>query len=239
VDRRYLGTPGDLAFNDEIEYSKQLEAWKTWARVCTASGTPAVVQINHPGRQSPAPARSVGYFEKNLAPSAIPLDFGHGVLPWLINTLMFGTPKEMSTDEIQTVVKDFARTARLSAEAGFSGVEIHAAHGYLLAQFLSERSNKRTDEYGGSPLARAKIVIDIIHAIRAAVPSDFCVGIKLNSVDHQSPGELDACLEQLKAISEAGIDFLEVSGGSYENPLVSRIDKFPFIVLRYARTSME
>lgn len=150
------------------------------------------------------------------------MKFGEGMLPRVLSSVIFGTPKEMTVEEIQRVVEQFAETAQLSAEAGFAGVQIHAAHGYLLAQFLSERSNTRQDAYGGSPEARAKIVVDIIQAIQAVVPKGFCIGIKLNSVDHQSKEELDACLKQLRLITAAGVDFVEVSGGTYENPTVSK-----------------
>ncbi|KAI1869680.1 uncharacterized protein JN550_005661 [Neoarthrinium moseri] len=221
VNQKYLGGPGDPALNKTMEYAELLEVWKAWASDCNAHGTPTIVQINHPGRQSPLGAGTRGFFEKNLAPSAIPLDFGKGLIPRLINSIAFGTPRAMTKAEIEEVVQNFAETARLSAEAGFAGVEIHAAHGYLLAQFLSEKSNQRTDEYGGSPAARAKIILDIIPAIRAVVPKNFCVGIKLNSVDHQSPQEFSACREQIQLIAAAGVDFIEVSGGSYEDPLMS------------------
>lgn len=148
----------------------------------------------------------------------MPLNLGPGILPWMLRSLIYGTPKEMTVDEIHDVVMKFAETARLAADAGFAGIEIHAAHGYLLAQFLSAASNKRTDAYGGSAKARAKIVIDIIHAIRLAVPKTFCVGIKFNSTDHQSKIEMRNCIEQLHLISDAGVDFLEISGGTFENP---------------------
>jgi 2,4-dienoyl-CoA reductase-like NADH-dependent reductase (Old Yellow Enzyme family) len=148
------------------------------------------------------------------------LNFGDGLIARLVSAVGFGTPLEMTAADIQHVVDGFVETSRLAAEAGFAGMEVHAAHGYLLAQFLSVKSNERTDEYGGSPAARAKIVVDVIKAIRAAVPKEFCVGIKLNSVDHQSPEDLAACIEQLKLIEAAGVDFLEISGGTYENPSV-------------------
>lgn len=138
-----------------------------------------------------------------------------------MSTLIFGTPREMTEQEIKETVGQFASTARLAAEAGFAGVELHAAHGYLLAQFLSAKTNQRSDEYGGSPAARAKIVVEVIQAVRAVVPRDFIVGIKLNSVDHQSATTLADGLTQLKLITDAGIDFLEVSGGTYEDPQVS------------------
>ncbi|KAI0127398.1 NADH:flavin oxidoreductase/NADH oxidase [Xylariales sp. AK1849] len=221
VDMRYLGGPSDNAFNDSVSYEKMLEAWKAWAMACSRYDTPTIVQINHPGRQSPLGAGKRGFFEKSLAPSAVPIYFGDGLIPRILSSVVFGTPREMTAEDIQHVVGRFADTARLSADAGFAGVEIHAAHGYLLAQFLSESTNKRTDEYGGSPTARAKIVVDIIKAMRAVVPKGFCIGIKLNSADHQFTTEFDACLEQLKLITAAGVDFLEISGGSFENPTMA------------------
>ncbi|ROT40634.1 NADH:flavin oxidoreductase/NADH oxidase [Sodiomyces alkalinus F11] len=222
VDARHLGSPGDLAVDEAVNREKMLKAWKTWAETTQRNGNPAIVQINHPGRQSPVGAGKRGFFEKTLAPSAVPLKVGTGLIMAAINKLVFGTPKEMTTDDIRHVVHRFTESARLAADAGFAGVELHAAHGYLLAQFLSEKSNKRTDAYGGSPAARAKFVVDIIHAVRNVVPKGFCVGIKLNSVDHQSAAELAGCIEQLKLIAAAGVDFIEVSGGSYEDPLMVR-----------------
>ncbi|KAK6851311.1 NADPH dehydrogenase [Apiospora arundinis] len=222
VDQQYVGDKANAAYNDKLERAAMLDTWKAWAKSCNPDGkTPTVVQINHPGRQSPMGAGSRGLFAKTIAPSPIALDFGSGLLARLISAVVFGTPREMTADEIQHVVSRFAETARLSAEAGFAGAEIHAAHGYLLAQFLSEKTNKRTDAYGGSPAARAKIVVEIIKAMRAAVPPEFCIGIKLNSADHQSPEELRACLEQLRLITDAGVDFVEISGGTYENPIMS------------------
>ncbi|GJD04121.1 NADH:flavin oxidoreductase/NADH oxidase [Colletotrichum higginsianum IMI 349063] len=221
VDLRYLGQPKDTAYNDKIPYERMLEAWKAWAAVCNRNGTPTIVQVNHPGRQSPLGAGKRGLFEKTIAPSAVPLDLGAGLIPRLLNSLLFGTPREMTVAEIDDVVRRFAQTAKLASDAGFAGIELHAAHGYLLAQFMSDKVNRRTDAYGGSPAARAKIVVDIVRAVRAAVPASFCVGIKFNSVDHQSRDELDACIEQLKLITEAGVDFLEVSGGSYEDPVMA------------------
>ncbi|KAJ4418770.1 hypothetical protein N0V82_005335 [Gnomoniopsis sp. IMI 355080] len=225
VDERHLGQPGDVVLLDDE--AKMFPTWKEWAKACKegAGGdahgrqnVPVVVQINHPGRQSPAGAGSRGFFAKALAPSAVPLLLGSGLLGHVVSRLVFGTPKEMTIADIEDVVRRFAATARVSAEAGFDGVEIHAAHGYLLAQFLSPKVNQRTDAYGGSPAKRAKIIVDILKAMRAVTPKGFTVGIKFNSVDHQSESELKDCIEQLKVIVEAGIDFLEVSGGTYEDP---------------------
>jgi 2,4-dienoyl-CoA reductase-like NADH-dependent reductase (Old Yellow Enzyme family) len=220
VDDKYLGGFGDCSIAADLPEEKVLEAYKKFAGICRVKGTPTIMQINHPGRQSPLGAGKKSYMAKNLAPSAVPLDMGNDVISKIITTVVFGTPKEMSVAEIEDVVQRFAKTARIAAEAGFDGVEIHAAHGYLLSQFLSEKSNKRTDQYGGSPAGRAKIIVDVAKAIRAATPAGFCIGLKFNSADHQSPKELQECLEQMALIAEVGLDFLEVSGGSYENPTV-------------------
>ncbi|KAH6869318.1 NADH:flavin oxidoreductase/NADH oxidase [Thelonectria olida] len=218
VDPRYLGQPTDIAYNEAVGYDTMLESWKKWAAACSYNTSRTVVQINHPGRQSPAGAGTRGFFAKSIAPSPVPLSLGKEFFPRLMSTLIFGTPREMTQQEIKEAVGRFASTARLAAEAGFAGVELHAAHGYLLAQFLSAKTNQRSDEYGGSAAARAKIVVEVIQAVRAVVPRDFIVGIKLNSVDHQSATALGDGLLQLKLITDAGIDFLEVSGGTYEDP---------------------
>lgn len=224
VDHRHLGGPLDVCLNDSLSDATTLAAWKAWAAACGAHGTPTLMQINHPGRQTPVGAGSRGFFEKALAPSAVPIEFGPGLLARLLRGLIFGTPRAMTRADIADVVARFARVARLAADAGFAGVELHGAHGYLLAQFLSERTNRRDDEYGGSPAARARIVLEIIRAVREAVPDkSFTLGIKLNSADHQSPGEFSAVREQIKLITEAGIDFLEISGGDYANPVVSSL----------------
>ncbi|KAI8276042.1 hypothetical protein K4K60_008132 [Colletotrichum sp. SAR11_57] len=157
-----------------------------------------------------------------MAPSAVPMNFGDSLGPNLLNKLVFGTPREMTAEEIRDVINRFAGAARIVADAGFAGVELHGAHGYLLTQFLSPATNLRTDEYGGSAAARAKIVVDIIQAIRQVVPATFCVGLKINSVDVGSKGALAECIDQLRLITETGgLDFLEVSGGSFENPTFS------------------
>lgn len=220
VDPRHIGNNGDVAYNDRVSYEDQLRHWKRWAERCNRHGTPTLVQINHPGRQSLPFSGKRWFWEKTLSSSAVPFRVGSGLLSSFIGSLIFGTPKEMSLEDIQFVVRGFARTAKLAADAGFAGAEIHGAHGYLIDQFLSPRVNQRTDEYGGTPAKRARIVVEIIHAMKAVVPTGFCIGIKFNSVDHQSQEQLRACIEQLKLITAAGVDFMEVSGGTYENPKV-------------------
>ncbi|WPH03986.1 Hypothetical protein R9X50_00686900 [Acrodontium crateriforme] len=221
VDSKHLGSPGDIAPSaDETEREKTLEVWKKWAGECQANGTPAIVQLNHPGRQSPVVARK----GQAMGPSAVALNIGNGIIAQLARWLVFGTPKAMTVEEIQIVVKQFASAAKLASDAGFKGVELHAAHGYLLSQFLSPLSNTRTDDYGGSPKNRARIIKEIMAAVRAATPAGFCVGIKINSADHQQENGLEECLEQVEFITEEQVDFLEISGGTYEDPKMMKSD---------------
>ena len=147
---------------------------------------------------------------------------GPGILDKGLSALLFGTPKAMSIEEVELVIQQFADAAKLAYESGFSGVELHAAHGYLLAQFMSKKTNLRNDKFGGSASARVEIVVRIINAVRAATSPKFAVGIKLNSVDVDYSGDTnEEFLVQVRRIVDAGIDFLEVSGGTYEKPSVS------------------
>ncbi|VUC26526.1 unnamed protein product [Clonostachys rosea] len=125
-----------------------LQDWTACANVYKQHSAAAVVQISHPGRQSPLGAGSRGVFDKNLAPSDVGLDFAR-----VASAVLFGTPILMTIGNIHDVICRFVDVARLSAQAGFSSVEIRAAHGFLLAQFLSPVSKKRPDDYGGSPAA--------------------------------------------------------------------------------------
>ncbi|PKS08628.1 hypothetical protein jhhlp_005015 [Lomentospora prolificans] len=226
IDAKYLGGLADLALDSDLPRDKLLSAYKDLAQTCKRNGTPTIVQINHPGRQSPLGHGKRSIFAKSIAPSPVPLNLGSGLTDTLAAKIAFGTPREMTLEDIDHVVQRFVDAARLCVDAGFDGVQIHAAHGYLLTQFLSSRSNRRTDAYGGSAAARAKIVVDIAKAIRAAVPANFCVGLKLNSADHHdkhnedSQSELEDCLEQAALIAAQGLDFVEISGGSYEDPLM-------------------
>ncbi|KAF5860353.1 hypothetical protein ETB97_001714 [Aspergillus alliaceus] len=191
-----------------------LAAFKAWASVSSLNGTKTVVQLCHPGPQ-------IAFNKGTIPPSAVPMGLGNAVVPRVLNALVFGTPRAMTVAEIKDTVRRFANAPRVVAAAGFAGVELHAAHGYLLTQFLSSRSNIRTDAYGGNATARTRIVVEIIHAIREAVPPSFCVGLKLNSVDVAADADLEDCVEQLRAITDAGIEFLEVNGGSFEDPMFS------------------
>jgi 2,4-dienoyl-CoA reductase-like NADH-dependent reductase (Old Yellow Enzyme family) len=161
------------------------------------------MQLNHSGRQA-----SRRITRHPVAPSAVGLQ-GFGGL--------FGTPRALTDAEIHALVERFATAARVAKDAGFDGVEVHAAHGYLVSQFLSPRSNQRDDAWGGDAQRRMRFLLEIVRAIRREVGPAFPMGVKLNSADFQRGGfseeESMAVVQQLE---REGIDLLEISGGSYE-----------------------
>lgn len=255
----YTGSPSNVV-SQSTSPQEMKGVWKRWAtaaqqnsklKLCeflvavtnAISGTPTLVQLVHPGRQSPVGCGDRRFFEKAIAPSAVPLVLGDGMLDRLLQKVLFGIPREMTVKEIREVVQQFASAAKLVYDSGFKGVQIHAAHGFLLTQFLSPKSNVRTDDYGGTPSKRARIVIDVIRAIRSVVPSSFCVGIKLNSADVGGAESLGESLEQVGLIAAEKIDFLEISGGTIEklrmatgdNPVSQRTMRREAFFLDYAR----
>ncbi|THW38244.1 NADPH dehydrogenase [Aureobasidium pullulans] len=227
VDERYMGSPQDTTV--QSKNSVEIDTWQRIARGIKAKGALALMQINHPGRQSPAGAGSRGFLQKNLAPSAVSLNFGTGVVVKTLVKVLFGTPAEMSTIQIQTLINQFADAAKFAQQVGFDGVTIHAAHGYLLSDFLSPKTNTRTDAYGGTPEKRARIIVEIIEAIREVVSTNFSISVKMNSSDQQYDAGSDAVLKQVDVLVAQGVDFLEISGGSYENPRIQmmRGDEVP------------
>ncbi|CAG5185032.1 uncharacterized protein ALTATR162_LOCUS11203 [Alternaria atra] len=224
IDERWLGNALDVSIAPTTD-PKVIAQWRRYAEACHIEGTPAIVQLNHPGRQSPLGAGSKGLFEKNIAPSPIALQFEDNIWAKTAQKLLFGTPREMTIAEIEDVVTKHADAAKYLSEQGFDGVELHAAHGYLLNIFMAPNTNKRQDNYGGSPLNRVRIVLDIIKAIRAVVPKTFTVGIKLNSADVARASDMEELMQQIEYLKATGIDFLEISGGSYENPRMMKGDE--------------
>lgn len=203
IDRRAMTGPGGVALEDE----QHLASFREWADVARAKGVHFWVQLSHPGRQTPANLR-----QRALAPSAIALDLGGF-------SRMFATPKAMTEDDIQDVIQRFATSARLAEKAGFTGVQIHGAHGYLLSQFLSPLSNHRTDRWGGALENRARLLLEVVRAVRERVSPAFCVSVKLNSADFQRGGFDAADARAVVAmLNLLPIDLLELSGGSYEAP---------------------
>jgi 2,4-dienoyl-CoA reductase-like NADH-dependent reductase (Old Yellow Enzyme family) len=150
--------------------------------------------------------------QETWAPSAVPLDLGK-------HSKMFATPKAMTEQDIHEVSARFVNAARLGEQAGFSGAQIHAAHGYLVSQFLSPLTNRRTDRWGGSLENRARLLLDTVKAVRTAVSPGFSVSVKLNSADFQRGGFDAADAKRVvEMLNELRIDLVELSGGSYEAP---------------------
>lgn len=122
----------------------------------------------------------------------------------------------MSEEEVSLLPDVYARAANIAKKAGFSGVQIHAGHGFLLSQFLSPLFNHRKDQYGGSIEARSKVIIEIIKKVRCAVGETFPIGIKMNSSDQLEGGlTQDDALEVIRILNKTSIDLIEISGGSY------------------------
>ena len=205
IDRRALGEPGNVVIEDE----RFLPELKAWAQAATRNGTQCWVQLNHPGKQAPK-----GLNKENIAPSAVPFRAEMQAF--------FPTPREMTDAEVREVIARFGQAAALVQQAGFSGVQIHGAHGYLVSQFLSPHHNRRNDEWGGTPEKRRRFVLAVLAAMRAQVGPGFPIGIKLNSADFQRGGFTEEeSLDTIRALSEAGIDLIEISGGTYEAPVMT------------------
>jgi 2,4-dienoyl-CoA reductase-like NADH-dependent reductase (Old Yellow Enzyme family) len=209
VDRRALGEPNNVVVEDE----RDLDLLTQWATAGTQNGTQLWMQINHPGKQSPK-----GLNVQNVSPSAIPFQKELATF--------FATPRELSHDEILDIISRFGRTAAIAKKAGFSGVQIHGAHGYLVSQFLSSRHNQRNDQWGGTPENRRRFVLAVYQEMRNKVGADFPIGIKLNSADFQKGGFTEEeSLDVIRALSAVGIDLIEISGGTYEAPVMSGTKK--------------
>lgn len=199
VDARALGESGNVVIEDE----RDLDGLRAWAEAARSGGARVILQLNHPGRQAPRTVTEVP-----VAPSAVGLQ-GAGPL--------FRTPRALEPLEIEDIVRRFAETARVAEKAGFDGVQIHGAHGYLINQFLSPHTNRRDDAWGGDAERRRRFVLAVVRAVRAAVSERFIVGLKLNSADFQQGGfDEDESMALLDVLDGEGLDFLEVSGGTYE-----------------------
>ncbi|EPF72184.1 NADH:flavin oxidoreductase/NADH oxidase family protein [Acinetobacter indicus] len=207
VDIRAKNEPGVVA----IESERDLAKLQQWAQIGKQYGMVQLVQLSHPGRQCPK-----GLNKETVAPSAVPFS------PALAAT--FGTPRELREDEILDIIQRFARAAQICEQAGFEGVQLHGAHGYLISQFLSPLTNKRQDRWGGSIDNRMRFLLEIYQAVRAATSEDFIISVKLNSADFQRGGiSEEDVIQVFKAIDAAGIDLIEVSGGTYEAPAMAGV----------------
>lgn len=205
IDHTALGEPHNVVF----EKGNSDSNLKEWAKAGTKNNTHLWTQINHPGKQSPK------FLSKTpVAPSAIALK------PPL--NRMFNQPRELTEKEIYDLIERFGYAAKLSKESGFTGVQIHGAHGYLVSQFLSPRHNQRNDKWGGTIENRMRFVSQVYHAMRKEVGNEFPVSIKLNSADFQKGGfTQEESITVVQHLSEQGMDLIEISGGTYEAPVMT------------------
>lgn len=201
VDRTHLERIGNIAIDD----NDGLAMLRQMAQAGTSGGNQLWLQINHPGRQTP-----IHLNPQPLAPSALPIPGREAY---------FGHPRAMTEAQIEDVIRRFAFVAEVARDTGFTGVQIHAAHGYLVSQFLSPLANRRRDAWGGSLENRCRLLLEIIRATRNAVGADFPLSVKLNSADFQRGGFTeDESIKVAAWLGQAAVDLLEISGGNYEAP---------------------
>ncbi len=204
VDGDHLERPGNVIIDRPAD-GEMLDALLRWTGAAKAGGAQFWAQISHAGRQTMKPVNA-----HPKAPSAVKLGLPGG---------QFGQPVALTGAEIDELIRRFAQAAAVCAEGGFDGAQIHAAHGYLISQFLSPRANQRTDQWGGSLENRARFLLEVVKATRAAVPAGFAVSVKLNSADFQRGGfAFEDSLQVARWLEAAGVDLIEISGGTYEQP---------------------
>ena len=204
VDADHLERPGNVVIDREPDDAMR-SALTSWATAATRNGNHFWAQISHAGRQTQS---NVNPHPK--APSAVKVGLPGG---------QFGEPVALTVPEIEDIVKRFGICAAAVKAAGFTGVQVHAAHGYLLSEFLSPRTNLRTDQYGGDLANRARALLEIVAEVRAAVGPEFPVAVKLNSADFQKGGfAFEDSLQVAAWLEEASVDLIEISGGTYEQP---------------------
>ncbi len=207
VDRQVIERPGNVAIDPSHPPSVDAQArarLKAWSAAGTVGGNGLWMQISHAGRQSPRYAT-----RQPVGPSAVQLQLMGN----------YARPRALREDEILGLVQRFADVAVIARETGFTGVQVHGAHGYLLSSFLSPVTNLRTDAWGGSLANRARFLLETVRAVRKAVGPDFPVSVKLNSDDFRKGGFSSAdSLGVVRMLNGEGLDLLEVSGGNYEQP---------------------
>ena len=210
VDGDHLERPGNVIVDSALS-NDAFAALQRMAAAGTRNGNHLWAQISHAGRQTqkivnPAPK----------APSAVRLRLPQS---------QFGEPVALTAEEIESIVERFVNCAVTCKEAGFTGVQFHSAHGYLLSQFLSPLTNQREDEWGGTLENRARALIAIVTKTREVLGADFPISVKLNSADFQKGGfDFDDSLTVAKWLADAGVDLLEISGGTYEQPRLLNLD---------------
>jgi len=205
VGQGYLNTPG-------MHSSEQVEGWRRAAQEVHATGGHLVVQLMHAGRIA-HPDNKDGL--ESVAPSAIAAP---GKMVTAEGQKDHVVPRALETHELPGIVEEYVAAARNAVEAGLDGIEVHAANGYLLHQFLAPSSNTRTDEYGGSPQARARLSVEVTRAVAEAIGADR-VGIRISpahniqGVLEESEAETTATYETLvDGIADLGLAYLSILG---------------------------
>jgi 2,4-dienoyl-CoA reductase-like NADH-dependent reductase (Old Yellow Enzyme family) len=206
IDRDALVEPGNVILDD----ARDLDGVRSWSAAAKAAGAQVWMQINHPGKVAVSP-----FNRRPVAPSATRSSVpGYNIRK----------PRELTPADIELLIRRYARTAELAVAGGFDGVQVHAAHGYLLSQFVSPLHNRRDDDWGGDPKRRMRLLLEVIAAVREAVGSRVPVSVKLNSRDFTRGGlGDDDALDVALALADAGIDLLEISGGGYEQPAMTGV----------------
>lgn len=204
-----LEAPGNPIIPPDAPYSgERFEAFKELGAQAKKHGSLIVGQISHPGRQT----------EQRLQPD--PVSASDVQLEGEVMGMKFAKPHAATETDIEQIVSGFTHAAEFLYKAGYDGVELHGAHGYLLAQFLSKTTNKRTDQYGGDLRGRARLILEIAQSIREKLPTKtgFMLGIKINSVEFQEGGfSAEDAKELCELLEAAEFDFVELSGGTYQS----------------------
>lgn len=203
IDPTHLESPRNVT----AEKGRDEAPFVRWARAGTEGGNHLWLQINHTGRQTPKVVQP-----HPIAPS-------EGAAVKLMRA--YGEPRALREEEIPGLIERYADAAELARRTGFTGVQLHGAHGYLINQFLSPLTNRRTDAWGGSLENRSRFLREVLRATRARVGPDFPIGVKLNSADFQKGGfGEEESIEVAAMLERGGCDLLEISGGNYETPMM-------------------
>ena len=199
IDRMHL----EHARNMVLDQNTDLTKVATLVKAAKSGGAKVMAQLCHAGRQTPE-----SITPEPISISDVPLDLSG-----------YGTPKAATEAILMDTIAQFAASAKLAQDAGFDGVEIHAAHGYLLSSSLSPRINTRKDCWGGTLKNRARLLCEVVKAVRETVEPNFIVAVKLNSSDFQKGGFDNTESAQVAAMLETEkVDFIEISGGTFEAP---------------------
>lgn len=210
VDGRYRERPANVVV-DGVQGEAGRAALRRFAAAARTGGGLALAQISHAGRQAP---KSIA--AEPVGPSAVAMKMPGG---------LFGRPRALTVDEIHDVIARFAIAAGELCEAGFDGVQVHAAHGYLVSEFLNPLANRREDKWGGTLGNRARLLIEIVRTVRGALGPDKALAVKLNSSDFQRGGfSFSDCLRVVEMLDAENVDLLEISGGNYEQPRMLGFD---------------